>query len=136
MHYVINTGGHWWKMLIFAQIDPFWSTTKSTHDKNNFEKLLDNSREVWFILLGNLIVFISWLDYSFIREVVKKIHTFRYFLYIYIEKSCKNTLCVTPANKLRKVPNWGISWKLKCHDTAGLGFDRNIWNYIARNRLF
>lgn len=79
MHYVINTGQHLQKTLIFA---PFWGQ-QPPHGESDFGKSSDNSREVCFISLGHLLVFISRLESPFPKKTVQKyfFHVFSIYLY-------------------------------------------------------
>lgn len=69
--FVINTGQHWKKTLIFAPTELFLGSTDPSHCRNSFEKLSDKSRKAWFIPLAHLLVFVSQLDSAFIKKPLK-----------------------------------------------------------------
>ena len=52
-----------------APIDPFLEPTDSPQGGDNFEKLSDNSLELWSIPLGHLLVFISGLDSQAVKNI-------------------------------------------------------------------
>ena len=57
---------------------------------DKFKKSSNKSRKAYFIPPCHLLVFVSQLDSSFAEKDVKN-NFFTYLLYIYMEKTCKNT---------------------------------------------
>ena len=63
---MINTGQHLQKALIFAPTEPILGHTNPMHGGSDFEKSPYNSKGVWYIPLGHLLVLTSQLDLPFI----------------------------------------------------------------------
>ena len=82
VHQVISTGQYWRKTLVFVQLKHFQDP--QTPGKGFFEKLSDNPREVWFIRLGYLLVFINGLASPFIKKIVKN-----YFFHVFPIHLCR-----------------------------------------------
>ena len=54
-----------------AKNPDFWAAQIPSHGGSNFEKLSNNSKEVWFIPLGHLLVYMSQLGSTFVKRTIK-----------------------------------------------------------------